>query len=90
MFFDAKNIVSDTTIATTVCIIGAGAAGITLALEMEQRGIDCCLLESRQRALGGLLYRLLVVHAAAGGDERRPDVLRDRLLRDHALRHVAA
>jgi choline dehydrogenase-like flavoprotein len=46
MFFDAKNIVSDTTIATTVCIIGAGAAGITLALEMERRGIDCCLLES--------------------------------------------
>jgi choline dehydrogenase-like flavoprotein len=46
MFFDARNIVSGTNVATTVCIVGAGAAGITLALELEQRGIDCCILES--------------------------------------------
>lgn len=46
MFFDARNIVSGTSIATTVCIVGAGAAGITLALELEKQGIDCCLLES--------------------------------------------
>jgi choline dehydrogenase-like flavoprotein len=28
-----------------VCVIGAGAAGITLALELERRGVDCLVLE---------------------------------------------
>src|SRR5438477_10068400 len=44
-------------------------------------------------ASGGLLDGLvgLVVGVRAGArDERRADTLRDRLLRDHALRHVAA
>ena len=33
-------------IETTVCIIGGGVAGITLAREMDKRGIETCLLES--------------------------------------------
>lgn len=46
MFIDAREIESGTAIETTVCIIGGGVAGITMALEMEKLGIDTCLLES--------------------------------------------
>lgn len=46
MFIDTRQLASGGTLSTTVCIVGAGAAGITLALEMEQQGVDCCLLES--------------------------------------------
>ena len=31
---------------TMVCIIGAGVAGITLAMELDRHGIDVALLES--------------------------------------------
>src|SRR5579884_2365734 len=41
-------------------------------------------------ALRGLLDRLVGLFVAAGRDERGTDPLRDRLLGDHALRHVAA
>lgn len=46
MFIDTRQVEEGTTFETTVCIIGGGVAGITLALEMEKNGIDTCLLES--------------------------------------------
>jgi choline dehydrogenase-like flavoprotein len=46
MFLDARRIDDAIAIDTTVCIIGGGVAGITLALEMEKAGIPTCLLES--------------------------------------------
>lgn len=46
MFIDTRKLEEDTVVHTTVCIIGAGVAGITLALEMQRLGIDACLLES--------------------------------------------
>jgi choline dehydrogenase-like flavoprotein len=46
MFCDARQS-SDGMVATAaVCIIGGGAAGITMAREFERRGIDTILLES--------------------------------------------
>src|SRR5947209_18322612 len=47
---------------------------------------------TRELRLGGLLDRLvgLVAGGAGARDERRTDALRDRLLGDHAFRHVAA
>lgn len=39
-----------TRLTTTVCIVGAGVAGLTMALEFERDGIDCIVLES-----GGLV-----------------------------------
>ncbi len=46
------NLVSNNqTLKTTVCIVGAGAAGITLALELGRNDIDVILVES-----GGLEY----------------------------------
>lgn len=46
MFIDTRNVEHNTIIETTVCIIGGGVAGITLALEMSKAGVDTCLLES--------------------------------------------
>jgi choline dehydrogenase-like flavoprotein len=46
MFIDTRKIDNNAVIETTVCIIGGGVAGITLAREMDKRGIETCLLES--------------------------------------------
>jgi choline dehydrogenase-like flavoprotein len=46
MFIDTRRVVEGSNVQATVCIIGAGVAGITMAMEMEKFGIDVCLLES--------------------------------------------
>jgi choline dehydrogenase-like flavoprotein len=46
MFIDTRRVAEGSVVEATVCIIGAGVAGITMALEMERFGIDVCLLES--------------------------------------------
>ncbi|MGZ5817338.1 MAG: FAD-dependent oxidoreductase [Burkholderiaceae bacterium] len=46
MFIDTRRVAEGSVVDTTVCIIGGGVAGITMALEMEKFGIDVCLLES--------------------------------------------
>jgi len=46
MFVDTRKLRSGSVVDTTVCVIGGGVAGITLARELEARGIDTCLLES--------------------------------------------
>ncbi len=37
---DALDLPSGSSLETDICIVGAGAAGITLALELEAAGID--------------------------------------------------
>ena len=51
MFIDSRSIPEDTIIETDVCIIGAGAAGITLALEFKSQPFRVAVLES-----GGLEF----------------------------------
>lgn len=46
MFIDTREIQDGATVRTTVCVIGGGIAGITIALELNKHGIDTCLLES--------------------------------------------
>ncbi len=46
MIGDARNIVYGSTIEADLCIIGAGAAGITLALELLQSGLRIVVLEA--------------------------------------------
>jgi choline dehydrogenase-like flavoprotein len=46
MFIDTRRVEDDTHVETTVCIIGGGVAGITLAREMNKKGISTVLLES--------------------------------------------
>lgn len=46
MFIDTRQISDGKALIATVCIIGGGVAGITIARELEKKGIDTCLLES--------------------------------------------
>lgn len=51
MFYDSRELPDNTVITADICIIGAGAAGITLAREFIGTGVSVCLLES-----GGLEF----------------------------------
>ena len=46
---DADDLADGTVLRAPVCIVGGGAAGITLALELDALGVDCLLLESGGR-----------------------------------------
>ena len=46
MFVDFRTLGEKSRIEADLCIIGAGAAGITLAREFIGSGIQVCLLES--------------------------------------------
>lgn len=46
MFCDARRVEEAMVARSAVCIIGGGAAGLTMALEFERRGIDAIVLES--------------------------------------------
>lgn len=46
MFLDGRSVQNGATLKTEICIIGGGAAGITLAREFSKHPLDVCLLES--------------------------------------------
>jgi choline dehydrogenase-like flavoprotein len=46
MFVDAREVEFGAVIKTDVCVVGGGIAGLTLARELDRRGIETCLLES--------------------------------------------
>ncbi|MCP3726481.1 FAD-dependent oxidoreductase [Paraburkholderia sp. CNPSo 3272] len=46
MITDAREIPAGTTLRADLCIVGAGAAGIALALALEESGLDAIVLES--------------------------------------------
>ncbi|RAR52629.1 choline dehydrogenase-like flavoprotein [Paraburkholderia unamae] len=46
MIVDARDIPAGTLLRADLCIVGAGAAGITLALALEASGLDVIVLES--------------------------------------------
>ena len=46
MFIDARDCPDGTVVRSTVCVIGAGVAGLTIARELNRANIDCCLVES--------------------------------------------
>jgi len=46
MIIDARNLPQGETVNCDVCIVGAGAAGITLACELRDKGMQVVLLES--------------------------------------------
>jgi choline dehydrogenase-like flavoprotein len=46
MFIDARDVSSGAKIQTDLCVVGAGAAGITLAREFLGQALNVCVLES--------------------------------------------
>ncbi|HNP28804.1 MAG TPA: GMC family oxidoreductase [Nitrospirales bacterium] len=61
MFLDFKTIKHNTVIQSDLCIIGAGAAGITIAREFDGNSLHVCLVES-----GGLEYEPVTQSLADG------------------------
>lgn len=62
MIIDAREMDNGRRVRTDICIIGAGAAGIMIALEFANRGIDVCLLESGGLAVDRRTQRLQSIH----------------------------
>ena len=58
------------TLACDVCIVGGGAAGITLALELSARGQSVCVLEAGGESYAAAAQRLL--EGAVEGDRYPP------------------
>jgi choline dehydrogenase-like flavoprotein len=46
VFFDTREVDDGSVLRATVCVVGGGVAGITLALEFERQGVDTILVES--------------------------------------------
>lgn len=67
MFIDLRVVPDGTDITTEICIVGAGAAGITLARELNGSGLDCVLLES-----GGTEFDNTTQELYAGDNIGRP------------------
>ena len=66
MFHDARRVSRDRMIERDVCIIGAGAAGITLARELAGTGLSVALLESGGRRADPETQALYEGSVAAG------------------------
>lgn len=67
MFIDARSLEEGKRIESDVCIIGAGAAGISIALELAGTGTNVCVLES-----GGFNYELDTQQLYQGENVGRP------------------
>lgn len=67
MLIDALELAADTQLRAQACIVGSGAAGISLALRLMERGIDVIVLES-----GGARHEKRTQHLYDGAveDER--------------------
>src|ERR1019366_6955369 len=68
MFHDARQLSAGTKLETELCIIGAGAAGITLALSLRDAGFRVLLLES-----GGLEFEEATQALYAGDNTGLPN-----------------
>lgn len=62
MLLDAGSIPNGQTLPTDVCIVGAGAAGITLAMELMGTGLNIILLEAGGRSRAGTSQKLYEGH----------------------------
>lgn len=77
MLIDARTIPDNTNFDTDICIIGAGAAGITLAREFIGKSLSVCLLESGGFELDAETQSLY--HGEVVGDRYFPlDIARTR------------
>jgi len=59
MLIDARQLPTDAVLETDICIVGAGAAGLAIALELDGAGIEAMLVESggfREDAITQSLY----------------------------------
>lgn len=58
MLLDARSIPNGHTLTADLCIVGAGAAGITLAMELEATGMSIIMLEAGGKSRAGTSQEL--------------------------------
>jgi choline dehydrogenase-like flavoprotein len=78
MILDANNLPDDGTLRADICIVGAGAAGISMALQFLGSGIEVLLLESGAFALEPDTQALYVGAVAEERLHSPPDLYRER------------
>ena len=76
VFIDHRNVSEGTQFATDVCVVGAGAAGITAAIELARAGVDVLLLPG-----GGLRYSKAYQRLYIGTDDMNIPLERSRIRR---------
>lgn len=76
-FLDARKIEDGAELFSDVCIIGAGAAGITIARDLVRSGVDVCLLEAGGLNIDTRVDRLSVIENV--GRDYQPNQARLRL-----------
>src|SRR3989442_12313117 len=76
MFLDVRHIAGGTELGCDLCIVGAGAAGITIARELADSKLSVLLLES-----GGLQLDSHTQDLYSGENSGRPYPIRDSRLR---------
>ncbi|MCB1684234.1 MAG: GMC family oxidoreductase [Pseudomonadales bacterium] len=67
MLLDLKDIAQDAHLTADVCIVGAGAAGLTLTRALSRSGLKVCLLES-----GGLDHETAITDLGVGANTGMP------------------
>lgn len=80
MILDANSIPPGSVLQADVCVVGAGPAGIALALTLAERGIKVLLLESGHRRLDAATQALYEGEVADDGLHSPPDKYRHRRL----------
>jgi choline dehydrogenase-like flavoprotein len=78
MIGDARRIVRDVTLFADLCVIGGGAAGITLALRLRESGLRVLLLESGSLAEEAATQALYEGEVADTALHSPPDKYRQR------------
>ena len=68
MFSSLESLEHGQTLKCDVCVMGAGAAGITLALELEHWADDVCVFEGR--GFEAPLLKILIPMLVRASDDR--------------------
>jgi choline dehydrogenase-like flavoprotein len=80
MNVDPRSLQNATALQCDVCIVGSGAAGITLACELDQPGINIILLEAGGTKYDVRMQKALHGEVAEGSLHCPPDMYRRRML----------
>lgn len=78
VIIDGNTIADKTAFESDVCVVGAGAAGITLALELAQRGREVILVESGGLAFTTQSHALLDIELRGKSTEQLVNGTRER------------